>query len=62
MTKTVRAALIVSILFLGFAAGAGAEEAAGPRDATEATRRVHAAALRDLPFTDREDFELARRG
>jgi len=63
MTKTVRAALIaMSVLFGAFPSGADAEEAAGPRDATEATRRVNAAVLRDLPFTDREDFELARRG
>jgi len=63
MTKTVRAALIaMSALRWAFAADAGAEEAAGPHDATEATRRVHAAVLRDLPFTDREDFELAQRG
>jgi alkyl sulfatase BDS1-like metallo-beta-lactamase superfamily hydrolase len=63
MPKKVRAALIaMSVLFGAFAAGVGAEEATGPRDATEATRRVNAAVSRDLPFTDREDFELARRG
>src|SRR5262249_60692419 len=63
MTKTVRAALIaMSALRWAFAADAGAEEAAGSHDATEATRRVHAAVLRDLPFADREDFELAQRG
>src|SRR5262247_2169155 len=63
MTKTVRAALIaMSILFRTFAADAAAEEAAGPRDATEATKRANAAVLRDLPFADREDFELAQRG
>src|SRR5690348_10048551 len=53
MPKTVRAALIaMSVLFGAFAAGVGAEEATGPRDATEATRRVNAAVSRDLPFTD----------
>src|SRR5215469_12034156 len=51
MTKTVRAALTaMAVLFGAFAVGVGAEEAAGPRDATEATRQVHAAVLRDLPF------------
>jgi alkyl sulfatase BDS1-like metallo-beta-lactamase superfamily hydrolase len=63
MTQTVRATFIaISVLFGALAAAASAEEPMGPRDATEATRRVHAAVLRDLPFTDREDFELARRG
>src|SRR5215471_8142960 len=61
MTKTVQATLItISILSRAFAAGA--EEATSPRDATEATRRAHSAVLRDLPFTVRADFELARRG
>jgi len=63
MMKTLRAALIaMSVLVPTLVADVGAQEAAGPRDATEATRRANAAVLRDLPFGDREDFELARRG
>jgi alkyl sulfatase BDS1-like metallo-beta-lactamase superfamily hydrolase len=61
MTKTVRAGLVAMSVLLGVFA-AGAEEAAGPRAATETTQKIHAAVLRDLPFADREDFELARRG
>jgi alkyl sulfatase BDS1-like metallo-beta-lactamase superfamily hydrolase len=34
----------------------------GPRPASEHTRALQAAALRGLPFEDREDFEDARRG
>jgi alkyl sulfatase BDS1-like metallo-beta-lactamase superfamily hydrolase len=45
----------------GFRPGHGAE-VAGPGDATEATRKANAAVLQQLPFADREDFELAQRG
>src|SRR5262249_25972120 len=63
MTKTLRAAMItMSILFRTFTAGASAEEAPGHKDAPEAPKRANAAVWRDLPFADREDFELAQRG
>lgn len=39
-----------------------AERAAGPRDATDFTRRANAAAGRELPPDDAGDFEDARRG
>ncbi len=33
-----------------------------PKDATAATRKIHAEILQRLPFADRDDFEDARRG
>jgi alkyl sulfatase BDS1-like metallo-beta-lactamase superfamily hydrolase len=41
---------------------APSDAVAGPGDASERTRALHAAALEELPFEDREDFQDATRG
>jgi alkyl sulfatase BDS1-like metallo-beta-lactamase superfamily hydrolase len=63
MIKTPWASFVVMCFVAGaFGAVAHAQETAGPREATETTRTLNTGVSRDLPFADREDFELARRG
>lgn len=63
MKKNFQVLLAVMVtVFIAKAAAQGVESAAAPKDATEATRAVNAAFVRQLPFGDREDFELAQRG
>jgi alkyl sulfatase BDS1-like metallo-beta-lactamase superfamily hydrolase len=64
MKTIIPRALLLAFLMVSTAAGSAdaAENAAGPKDATEATRQANAAVMGQLPFSDREDFELAVRG
>ena len=40
----------------------GAEAATDPKDATEVTKKANAQVLKKLPFTNKQDFEDAKRG
>jgi alkyl sulfatase BDS1-like metallo-beta-lactamase superfamily hydrolase len=64
MKTRIRPASLLTIIAVAITMGAahGAEDAAGPKDATDATQKANAGLSSQLPFGDREDFELAQRG
>ena len=54
--------MIVCLLALAASSTFAEPQPAAPKDATEATRAVNRAALADLPMSDKQSFEDARRG
>jgi alkyl sulfatase BDS1-like metallo-beta-lactamase superfamily hydrolase len=62
MKNIPQASLFALITVFTATGAADAQSQAGPKDATEATQEANAAILQQLPFSDREDFELAQRG
>jgi alkyl sulfatase BDS1-like metallo-beta-lactamase superfamily hydrolase len=61
-TMKLPARMIACLLALAASPTFAVPQPATPKDATEATRVVNRAALADLPMSDKQSFEDARRG